>query len=367
MATERKRYVDTAAVDTSGDGTTQNHSSGDNTHAYQSSQLAEAGEQGDISTSTGTDEQVSILCAGGQDNTDMAISGWTQEAANYIKFAGDPDAPDGDGVNTGDTFSTSYYYKDKTAENDSSEPFSIRQSFVRIEDMQFLESTTSQTNANLIYFEVVPTGTCDNRISRCRFKHAGAGSTGSEAILLLDADTVLLVENCVFDWDASSNSGFIMYVLTYSSCTVYNSVFYGGSNGIRFGSGTLTVFNCGFANNTTDIAKGGGVTGTFDFQYNAADDDLDTTLSPDASNNIQFTSSGDTPAYGSDWTNAPAEDFTITDADSILADAGDTDSGAAPTTDILGNAFGTQDIGPFAFSATSIPIFAHHYNQMKAA
>lgn len=343
MATTVTRYVDTAAT-IGGDGQSQAHSNDAQGHrAYKSLSEWEAAEQKDL---VGADEIHEVYCAGSaRDELACVLGGWNDTGpSNYVLIAGDPTAPDGDGINPNAAFSESHYRIGGI--NGHALTMSINS--WRIEDFQIdHQSATSNRSALRVVGINASNGVVDMKLRRSRIRWNNATTIGNhDGITAEDTDSILEISNCTIDWSRGGaiESGLVLNC----DATLLNCVVTGGDRGVQVNGGTAVVRNCAIFDNADDVIDNSGGAATITITHCASDDGDGTNavdLSPGASE------TADWDAAFMDYANG---DFRIKDADSVLADAGTT---GGPATDLLGVAYGTADIGAFAFAAEGAPAY----------
>ena len=337
------RFVDTAAT-VGGDGQSQAHTNDGGGHrAYKSLSEWEAAEQKNL---VGADEIHRVYCAGtARDETACTVAGWNDTGpSNYVLIAGDPAAPDGDGVNPNNAFSTGHYRLGGV----DNHVLTMSINSWRIEDFQIdHQSATNNKNALRISSINPSNGTIDMRLHRSRIRWNTAETIANhDAIGATDTDAVLAIHNCIFKWDRGGSAE----VAAVFDCdvTLFNCVVTGADNGIQINGGTAAIRNCAVFDNTDDFLDNSGGAATITIE-NCASDDGDGTnavdLSPGAS---------EPDGWNDAFVDYANGDFAVEDSGSALADAGTT---GGPAADILGASFGTADIGAFAFDAAGAPTF----------
>lgn len=343
MPTTVTRYVDTAAT-IGGDGQSQTHSNDAQGHrAYKSLAEWEAAEQKNL---IAADEIHQVYCAGSaRDELACVVSGWNDTGpSNYVLIAGDPTAPDDDGVNPNAAFSESHYRIGGI--NNHALTMSINS--WRIEDFQIdHQSTTFNRSALRVVGINASNGAVDMKLHRSRIRWNNATTIGNhDGITSADPDAILEVANCTIDWarGGAIESG----VVLNCDATLLNCVVTGGDRGVQVEGGTLDARNCAVFDNADDFIDNSGGSATITLTHCASDDG-------DGASAVDLSPGGSEAA---DWDAAFMDyaggDFRVKDADSVLADAGTT---GGPATDILGTAYGTADIGAFAFAAGGAPAY----------
>jgi len=343
MTTTITRYVDTAAT-IGGDGQSQTHTNDGGGHrAYKSLSEWEAAEQKDL---VSADETHRVYCAGSaRDEIACTVAGWNDTGpSNDVLIAGDPAAPDGDGINPNNAFSTGHYRLGGV----DNHALTMSINSWRIEDVQIDHQSATNNRAALRVVNInLSNGTVDMKVHRSRIRwNAAATIANHDAIASTDADAVLDIQNCIVDWDRGTFTE--VGVLLSCAVTLFNCVVTGADNGIQINGGTAAIRNCAVFDNADDFLDNSGGAATITIE-NCASDDGDGTnaadLSPGAS---------EPDGWNDAFVDYANGDFAIKDSDSVLADAG-TDGG--PAADILGTSFGTADIGAFAFDAAGAPPF----------
>lgn len=349
------RYVDTAS--SGGDGTTQGHSG--STAAYASMSAWESAEQTDLVTDG--DSHV-VNCAGStNDTTAVTITGWTTGASNTLTIQADATAPDGDGLNTGDTFDTAFYVFEN---NGTGHGIQVKEEYTTIQTIQIENNPTS----NFKYGVSITGIGASNKINilRNRFK-AGSSNSGATPLFVNDADIVIDVLANTFESDGASNNGSPARFTDSTTVNFFNNTVSGYDRGVETAadfSGTLNEHNNAIFNTTNaneDFLDNSTSPTAINFTHNATDD-------YGTSDNNQDISPGGTESDG--WNDAVTDyangDFTIKDGDSVLVGNGTT---GGPSTDINGVTYSANDIGAFAYVAAGggggIPAHWNHYNKMR--
>ncbi len=343
MATTITRYVDTAAT-VGGDGQSQAHTNDGGGHrAYKSLAEWEAAEQKDLVTA---DEIHRVYCAGSaRDETACTVAGWNDTGpSNYVLIAGDPAAPDDDGVNPNNAFSTGHYRIGGVSDH----ALTMSINSWRIEDLQIDHQSATNNRTALRVSSINPSnGTVDMKLHRIRIRWNTAETIANhDAIVAPDADAVLDIRNCIIDWARGGSAE--AAAIFGCDATLFNCVVTGADNGIQIDGGTAEIRNCAVFDNTDDFLdnSGGAAAITID---TCASDDGDGTSAVDLS-----PGAGEADGWNDAFVDQANGDFAVKNAASVLADAGTT---GGPATDILGASYGTADIGAFAFDAAGAPAF----------
>jgi len=281
------------------------------------------------------DEIAQALCrssGGTDDTTAVAVNGWTTDATRYIEIKG-TDFPD-DGI---------YADTEYVLATTDAVALSITEENVRVTNLQVFSTVTADNGGAAIY---TTTGVSAGHIiiDSCILKGAGTGDGSNMGYRTADGSITSTIKNCIiygFKSDSDEEDGGFCGV--YSTGTknlyLYNCTIYSNNIGIYQNNDPVTAKNCAIFNNFDDIS--GTVT-----LGNCATDNGD-----DSGNNgnITITQSAD------DWaalvTDAAGGDFSVTDADSQLYDAGEADV-FAEDDDIMDTARPQGDhwdIGAFEF------------------
>ena len=318
-----ERYVDTGSA-AGGDGTTAATSSGDNTHAYQSLNAWEAAEQTDLDTANNTH---TVHCnrtnAGGIDQLECTVNGWTTSATDFITITADDFPADG-------IYDATLYLLENN--DDSASALGILEDYVRIVNLQVLDTVTAAARDAIV---IAAVGTSDIRIDSCIIKGNCNGTALCSGINCADADATVTVFNTIFtgfiSGDNPADVSFAGIIVQNSTLVkIYNCTFYGNYRGIRQSAGTISTINCLSFNNTDDFS------GTVNADYCASDDG-------DGTNAKTITQSAD------DWAalvvDAAGDDFHVTNTSSELYQTG---NGATPkatfTDDIIGTTRDAVDL-----------------------
>jgi hypothetical protein len=308
-------YWDTGS-DAGGDGTTSETSSGDNTHAYQSLNQAEAGGQQDLTAGGGNTLTLhgNRTNGGGVDQVAVVVNGYITSATYFLAITQD-DFP-ADGI---------YDNAKALLENndDALAAIRIQDNHVRVLSLQILVTTTGGTNTG-IYVDSIAAANAIF-IGGCIVKGVCSGTGSAYGVGFIDADIIGVVYNCTFsgfDCDAD------FYGIRVNNCTtadLYNNTIYNCYRGIRQENGTVTAINCPVFNCTDDIL--GTVT-----LNNCGTEDGD-----DSGNNGNFTITQSADDWAALVVDAAGGDFDYTDESSELFETG---NGATPkgtfTDDIIG-------------------------------
>lgn len=355
MPTTVTRYVDTAAT-VGGDGRSQAHTNDAEGHrAYKSLSEWEAAEQKDL---VAADEIHAVYCAGGLDNTACGIGGWSQaDQANYIVIAGDPAAPDGDGVNGGNSFSTAHYHFGEVNDN----ALSVGANGVVLQDLQFSAQATTN-NVHLIRSVSINPSNGDPsmlKIHRCRFRANFTGAqpiANHECLAIADSDLDLFeLHSCVLEWDGGFATENVVDISGARTVDIFNNVINGkgADHGIRLGGShdqTVRISNNAIFDTLDDVDNANTGAGTLAVTNNVAEDDLDAEFSESAN---EIFGSGGWSTLAQAFEDHANGDYRLK-AGSDLIDAG---TAGGPANDILGNPFGTADIGAFAAAAGGAPAY----------
>jgi len=264
------------------------------------------------------DEIAQALCrssSGTNDTLPIIIGGWTTGAANYIEILG-TDFPD-DGI-----FDDTKY----VIHNNDNQSYMIQQTedYVQFRKIQFKVTATSGTKHNIY---VYGQGTSDIYFDSCIFEGVCSGTGASYAVNVNDAEATVTMYNCTVNgFISGADTAFQGISIANAAhfyifnCTVHNCY-----QGIKQQSGTVTVKNTVIFNCTDDIV--GTVT-----LSNCATEDGD-----DSGNNGNITITQKADDWAALVTDAAGGDFSVTDADSQLYDAGEDDI-FVEADDIIGTA-----------------------------
>lgn len=270
----RKRYVNTGTDAypnaAGGDGTTSvsDYTGTDPHRAYATSAEAEAAEQGDISSATGSDEEVRFYFSGSKnDPTSLSIIGWTCDEKCNVQLYGNW---------TGPVWDDSKYHKYVTDVHG----IEIYEDYTWIFGMQIKVNYYAVASCTCI---VQPR--LGIRIGGCLLLGDGNASANSKGIDQSGTASSRIF-NCVVAGHKGTtargiySTGGTMFV---GNCTVSDCYY-----GIRQGGGTLRVESSAVFNNTDDFY------GTITILNCASDDG-------DGTNPQQFTSGA------TDWSNVFAD------------------------------------------------------------
>ena len=274
------------------------------------------------------------------DVTAVDILGWTTDATRYIAVIG-IDFPS-DGI-----FDATKYHlavTDATA-------LGVTEEYVRIRNIQVSVTSASGTAIGLRVNAGV--ATTDILFDSCIIKGTCSGSGSGYGILVGDADAIVTVTNCVaYGFISGSDTGFYGILSSASTAmNVYNCTVYNCYRGIGRSAGTVTATNCAVFNCTDDFY------GTITMTYCASDDDH----TGDSATNVTITQQGDPVDYAALVTNAAGGDFSVTDVNSELYDAGTPDL-FTEDDDIIGTARPQGDhwdIGAFELVAAGSSSSSH--------
>jgi len=264
------------------------------------------------------------------DTAPVTVIGWTTGANNYIQIVG-TDFPSSTGI-----FDATKYHLSMGGGSVSA--ITSSEDYVRYDNLQILMTESSSWTSFGIYVVAVGTPT-DIRLSKLIIKGVCSGTGTVSGIYVNDATATVTIWNTVvygfISGDDTQHIG--MNFTNCSSVSIYNCTVYNCYSGILQAAGTVTATNCAVFNCTDDF------TGTVAMTYCASDDDH----TGDSATNITITQSAD------DWaalvTDAAGGDFSVTDADSQLYDAGTPDL-FTEDDDIIGTARpqgSAWDIGAF--------------------
>ena len=304
------RFVNTAA-DSGGDGTTNNTSSGDGTHAYNTLSAAETGEAGVLSA------PLVLLCSGGADGGAVLFdaASWTTSGTNKITIKPNTGQEHGGQIDTGK------YHKTSTGTYQLLIRSTVPNFFV--EGIQALLTQSNVTGFNLVEG--------NSGLFACLAK--GDNSAGQDGLVLTGggaAATTIHIVNCL----AYNCAGAGIRKAVYNASidyTIYSNTIDNCGNGLIFNSGfnTFNNFNNLLTGNTTDYSGSSATT-----DNNVTSD----ATSPDTAHRNK------TVTY-----DAGADVFTTSDADVVgLGTDLSADSLFPFSTDIAGVARGaTWDIGAF--------------------
>jgi len=325
------RFINTAA-DPGGDGTTNATSSGDGSHAYQTINAAEAGEQGDI-TSSGV---LNLICTGTSDSTNVVFSGgWTVNASNFITIK--PNATDvHDGV-----FSASIFHK--SSANNYGRAIDLLVAFSVIDGLQ-MSNTHNETT-------IVRMTTNETVIQNCLIKSDGV-ATGADGIAPTGntSTQLTMVNNVIYEFSGngvskenfSDNTTYAFYNNTVDSCGV----------GMRISSGfnsASRVFNNLLTNNTTDYSLTGTLSNT------GGNVTSDATSPETALRNKTIT-----------YDNAAGGDYQTSDTDIVDVGTDLTSDSLFPfSTDCIGVSRGSNwDVGAFESVSAGAALTNYYYQRM---
>ena len=261
---------------------------------------------------------------------DGAISGWTTGASNYIRiYAPDAERHDGTWGNGYRVYSTSggaaTFYIDST-------------NYLYIDGISML---ITQANSYPIY--EVAGGTGVFQLSRSRIEKSGGSST-QEVLLDGNANCAVKIWNCIIVNSGSVGGDGITISLNNRVVDVYNTTIINNSIGIN-NSGTLTLKNVLFDDNTTDVS--GSVTDTY--------------CATDNNNTKGLSSGGAGNRFSQTFTFVGSGDYHLTVDDTGAKDYGVSDPGSGLFSDDIDGVVrtGAWDIGadeyPAAAGAAWIP------------
>ena len=311
-------YVNTDA-DVGGDGTTNNTSSGDGTHAYNTLKIAEAGED------TTLTETLEIRCSGvAKETDDVEFASWTTYSDKKLIIKA-TSGTEHNGIYGG----VSNAYQLETTNQASL--IRIREDYVDVIGLSFKQiATTGAHNGINVYTQ---TSACEINIENCIVCGDNSSDTYFALFRVDDSDTNVNINNCVV-YDAAGGSGSIrgIWADRVSTCNITNCTIYNCGVGIERDVGTVNVKNCAVFGNSNDFV------GTINsVTYTASVDN-------DESGTGNFVIHG---TYASLFEGYTAGDFRLKDYTSTgaLIDAGDGNTG----TDIIGYTWDTNDIGAFAY------------------
>ena len=324
------RFVNTAA-DSGGDGTTNNTSSGDGTHAYDDLAVAEAGEQADLTAS----ESLIFKCTGTADSSRVtfALADWTVDASNFITI--EPQAAD----RHAGTIDTAKYHKTTVA--------NYRHGIENLVDFTVIDGIQILLN-NAFNIGVDFGGCIDVVVKNCIIQGDGSSSQqrGVEHNNPVAAGQFTVVNTVVFDC-STRGIGQLQYdadlVIVY-----YNNTVDSCGTGIQMGSvhdAASRIFNNIATNNTTDYSLSGSFTSDNNLSSDATSPETahqsKTVTYTDASGGDFSTSDADVVTLGTDLTSDSLFPFST---DCILVDrATSWDLGAFQEA----AAGGTSPKGPF--------------------
>ena len=287
-------YVNTDA-DSGGNGTTNNTSSGDGTHAYDTIAAFDTNEATNLITAT---DNYIVLCSGTTgDTTQHNFYAWTCDATYDLVM---------DGQNPGPAADTSKYTMSRTITGDGNTNMNISDTFVTVKNVQVAIDELTYTNLKCFKLNAND-GTYENCMAyeTTGTRMTGSGNKGFE----LNFRTGTKISNCVaagmtIGFGAASNTGLQAKYNTAYDCGTGFSI-----NASSMANDGAFVNNLG-ADNGTDFSVG---TNQFEVDYNCstdatADDNqtaangvINATIAfVDAANNDFHLSSGDAVDAGSD-------------------------------------------------------------------
>lgn len=217
----------------------------------------------------------------------------------------------------------------------------IRDNYINITGIQLQETWVSVNNKYLISFGGI-VGSNEINFDSMLLRQTNPASGNTSGIVNLDTDVCANFQNSVI-YDFSDEAIVVTGTINFLNCTVANN----STSGIRTLGGAVSVINCAvFNNGTVDFDDDGSA---FTIDHCASDDG-------DGTNAVTITQSASD--YAALVTDAPAGDFSVTDASSELYNAG-TNTGA-PSYDIIGTARPqntTTDIGAFELISGEPPAY----------
>lgn len=326
------RYVDTGS-DAAGDGTTPATSSGDNTHAYQSLNQAEAGEQQDLTAGGGSTMTFhgNRTNGGGEDTAIVVFDGWTTASGQDITAIGD-DFP-ADGIPDG---AKSIFHTNDAIAN----MFSVREDFVNLQKLQIKVTDTGSSTIVGIVQILVGAGAILN-VDSCIITGVLSGTGSVTGIRAGDADgTINAFNTIIIDFVSGADSGMRAFVTEGGTMNCFNCT----SEGNRYGyweiSGTMNCHNCVAANSFDDF---NGTPTVVDY---CASDDGDGT-------NAQAPNGG---VWTNEFTNLAGEDYSLKSGGNCVGNGTDDPGSGLYSDDIIDTArSSTWDIGAFEFVAAPAP------------
>ena len=315
-----KRYVNTNSA-SGGDGTT-NTTTGVN-RAY--SNLAEW-QSAEVTDLVSAGNVMEVICSGGADTSDVAISGWTTSAANYILIHATDDKHSG-------VFDANKYY----FEGDSvATRMNISTGYVYIEDLQFTRLTPASSSAQRAVISWT-SSVGFQYVRRNIFKFDSNVITGTVGAFQFNSSTPdYVITDNIFD----------------------NRLVNGGANNICItgigGSADALIYNNTFINWPTAIdSKANYIVKNNIFQ----DCSTDISGTINASNNYNLTDNSSIGGANSvassvlTFENKPGFNFALAsgDTDAISSGIGPSSDANVSTTDVLGatRSGDSTDIGAF--------------------
>ena len=297
-------------------------------NAYTSLFDGEADQDGINGNLVGGGNTLTFLCrsgSGGDDTTAVAFGGWVTGPGNEIIIKGDDFPADGVWDDNAYTFAIT-----------DAIGIQLTEEYMIVDGIQVLIIETSTNTAEGIRIHNV--GTAVFTIKNVIFRGNCSGTGTGFGLYVHDSSATAYVFNCIFyDIISGADSGFAAILQDsaggggFWNITIHNC--YRGITGGQ-GSGTAVNIIAADITDTDEINYGGTVTNV-------------------CSDTGGEASAGDFQPSGADWANEMADyltdDFTLT-AGGNCEDNGADDPGGAnqDDTDIIGAAWGTQDIGAYA-------------------
>lgn len=305
-------FVRTTA-DSGGDGTTNTDSSGDGSHAYNTLTVAEAAEQGDITSAASLDFQ----CFGGADSgaTNFDSASWTVDATHFITVSAQ--------VARIAAFTASNYHK--ISSGNYQDLIQMQVPFSVIDELQFKVDHIGGSCIKAIRSIEVT-----NSIGK---GSAGTNKRGFEFVSTGSVADQVTIANTIF-FDFGSNGMIFTGGNSNVILVIYNNTLVNNSVGIFTSSvhaASSRVFNNISTSNTTDYT----LNGTFTTDNNLS---LDTS-SPDTAHRSKTVT----------YTDAGNDDYSTNDADVVGLGTDLTADSLFPfSVDCLGVSRGTSwDMGAF--------------------
>ncbi len=301
-------YVDLSSANTADCGTEEGT---DDNNAFCSLAAAEAAFDADITGWIPGVDMYFHLKGGDSADGPVAINGWNTDTNNRVILQVDPEDR-----NTGATYSTSHYRIEVNAAANNTRGIIIAENFVEVYGVQIQVTNNDYDNACGIY-AYNSTGNGEIVLGYLRLVGANLTSSGNDDVwgmrFLNIYQSVILYNSVVYGFNLSTPGGVqskALYLGAFDEMLIFNTVVANSNFGFFESDSPIACYNCAAYNNT-DNWEGTRWTGT----NNATGPD---TAGCPASGGSCARLSTD----GSDFTDPDGGNFTITDENSVLHDAG---------------------------------------------